>query len=82
MIELTKAERAQLIADARAELVAKLHAELANDIQTVSRAQLAGLLDSDPRTIDALKIKGLPITGKRRYKLSTVAEWMKNNEEL
>lgn len=82
-LELTPAERAKFIAEARRELVQKLYDELAEDIQTVSKARLSGLLDVDPKTLEAMKIPRVPFTvGKLiKYRLKTVIEWLDAREE-
>lgn len=82
-LELTAKEREKLIADARRDLVDRLYNEHAEDIQTISKARLAGLLDVDPKTIEAMGIPRVPFTvGKLiKYRLSTVAKWLADREE-
>ena len=81
-VDLTQKEREDFIAKARKELVDRLYTELAIDIQTVSKARLAGLLDLDPKTMDNIGIPRLPITGKLiKYRLRTVAEFLDGLEE-
>ena len=81
-LELTKAERAEFIEAARKDLVDRLYGELAIDIQTISKARLAGLMDMDTKTLDAVKIPRLPLTGKlTKYRLRTVVEFLDKLEE-
>lgn len=81
-LELTKTERAEFIEAARKELVDRLYGELAIDIQTISKARLAGLMDMDTKTLDAVKIPRLPLTGKlTKYRLRTVAAFLDKLEE-
>lgn len=80
--DITPAEREQIIKDARNELVQRLYDDLAEDIQTVSRARAAGLLDVDPKTLDAIGVPRLPFSDKLvKYRLSTVARFLDKIEE-
>lgn len=80
--EFTPAERADFIKQARKELVDRLYGELAIDVQTISKARLAGLMDMDTKTLDAVKIPRLPLTGKlTKYRLRTVAAFLDKLEE-
>ena len=81
--DLTPAEREDFIKQARKDLVDRLYNELAIDIQTISKSRLAGLLDVDTKTIEAMKIPRIPFTvGKLiKYRLKTVVEWLDAREE-
>lgn len=81
--EMTPEERSQFIKDARKELVDRLYNELAEDVQTISKSRLAGLLDVDPKTIEAMGIPRVPFTvGKLiKYRLKTVIKWLDDREE-
>lgn len=81
--EMTPEERAAFILDARKELVDRLYHELAEDVQTISKAKLAGMLDVDPKTIEAMGIPRVPFTvGKLiKYRLKTVIAWLEAREE-
>lgn len=56
-ITLTKEERADFIRTARQEFVAEIMEAAREDIDLISRAQAAGLLDVTPNTL--VKIPGL-----------------------
>ena len=81
--EMTPKERATFIEDARKELVERLYNELAVDVQTISKSRLAGMLDVDPKTIEAMGIPRVPFTvGKLiKYRLKTVIAWLDAREE-
>lgn len=82
-LELTPKEREAFLKQARKDLVDRLYDELAIDIQTISKARLAGLLDVDSKTLEAMKVPRLPFTtGKLiKYRLRTVAKWLDDKEE-
>lgn len=81
-LELTPAERQGLIDQARKELVERLYNEHAQDIQIVSKSRLAGLLDIDSKTLEAMNIPRVNLTGKlSKYSLKTVAEWLRKKED-
>lgn len=82
-LELTDKEREKLIEDARRDLVDRLYKEHAEDVQTISKARLAGLLDVDPKTIEAMGIPRVPFTAGKliKYRLKTVAKWLTDREE-
>ena len=74
-ITLTKAERDELIREARRELVAELITMHKDDFDLVSRSQAGGILDVAPNTLSS--IKGLKpvelIPGKVvKYRLSDI----------
>ncbi len=80
--DMTAAERESFLRDARKELVEKLYNELASDIQTISKASLAGLLDVDGKTLEKMGVPRVPCTMKLiRYHLSSVAKWIADREE-
>lgn len=82
-ITLTPAERDALIDSARKELVGRLYNELAIDIQTISKARLAGMLDVDGKTLDAMGVPRVPFTANKliKYRLKTVIAWLEAREE-
>lgn len=81
-INLTPAERQEFIDQARKELVDRLYNELAEDIQIISKARLAGLLDIDGKTLEAMNIPRVNLTGKlSKYLLKTVAKWLREHED-
>lgn len=81
-IDMTPAERKAFIDQARNELVDRLYNEFASDIQTLSKARLAGLLDVDTKTLEAMQIPRVECTGKlHKYRLSTVADWLRRKEQ-
>lgn len=80
---LTDAERREFLKDARKELVERLYNELAIDVQTVSKARLAGLLDVDPKTLESIGMPRVPLTAGKlvKYRLSSVAQFLAEREE-
>jgi hypothetical protein len=81
-LDFTPAEREAFIKDARRELVEKLYNELASDIQTISKARMAGLLDVDGKTLETMGVPRVPCTTKLiKYRLSSVAKWLADHEE-
>lgn len=80
--DMTPAERKEFIDKARKELVDRLYNEFASDIQTISKARLAGMFDVDTKTLESMQIPRVECTGKlHKYRLSTVAEWLRKNEK-
>jgi|GEM_PF-5712395 len=81
--EMSDDERAQFIKDARKELVDRLYNELAEDIQVISKARAAGLLDVDPKTLENMGVPRVPFTvGKLiKYRLKTIIAWLNEREE-
>jgi len=76
--ELTEAERETIIA----RLVDALIKENRDDLQLLSPAQTAGILDMSPKTL--ADIKGLPritiVPNKIiRYRLADVKAWLESN---
>lgn len=81
-LDLTPSERIVFIQEARRELVDRLYNELAEDVQLVSKSRLAGLMDVDPKTLEAMGIPRVTLTGKlAKYRLNTVAKILSKIED-
>ena len=82
LLELTPSERKTFICEARKELVDRLYNELSEDVQLVSKSRLAGLMDVDPKTLEAMGIPRVTLTGKlAKYRLKTVAQLLSKIED-
>lgn len=82
-ITLTEDQLAQLMDTARAEIVASVLAKQHDKLTLVSKAQAAGLLDVDSKTLDSLPIPRVVISAKKKiaYRLSDIAEFIEKNME-
>lgn len=81
-LSLTPAERQEFIDQARKELVDRLYNDHAEDIQIVSKSRLAGLLDVDPKTLEAMEIPRVNLTDRlAKYNLKTVAKRLRDHED-
>ena len=79
---LTPAERANLIDSARDALVQKLYDELANDVQVVSKARAAGLLDVEGKTLETMRLPRVMLTNKLvKYNLRDIADFIASRRE-
>jgi hypothetical protein len=82
-ITLTESQLDTLIETARAEIVASILAKQHERLTLVSKAQAAGLLDVDSKTLDGLPIPRVVIVPKKKicYRLSDLAEFIERNME-
>jgi len=82
-ITLTDTQLDTLIETARAEIVASILAKQHERLTLVSKAQAAGLLDVDSKTLDGLPIPRVVIVPKKKicYRLSDLAEFIERNME-
>ena len=79
---LTPAERASLIDSARDALVDRLYNELATDIQIVSNARAAGMLDVGINTLETMRLPRVMLTGKMvKYNLRDIADFIASRRE-
>jgi len=82
-ITLTPAQLDDLIQTARAEIVASILAKQSDRLALVSKAQAAGLLDIDSKTLDSLPIPRVVIAAKKKiaYRLADLAAFIERNIE-
>jgi hypothetical protein len=82
-ITLTEPQLDALIDSARAEIVASILAKQSDQLTLVSKAQAAGLLDVDSKTLDSLPIPRVVIAAKKKisYRLADLAEFIEKNME-
>jgi len=79
---LTPAERENLIAGARDALVNRLYDELAADVQVVSKARAAGLLDVEGKTLETMRLPRVMLTNKLvKYNLRDIAAFIAARRE-
>lgn len=79
---LTPAERTSLIDSARDALVDRLYNELANDIQIVSNARAAGMLDVGVNTLEGIGLPRVMLTNKLvKYNLRDIAAFIASRRE-
>ena len=82
MITLTPAQLDTLMAQVRADLVAKLMAEHKEAITLLSPAQAAGLLDINPQTLRGTDCPRVVIAPKViKYRLSDITALIQRNLE-
>ena len=79
LIFTTRQEREEFLKLAQAELVKRLYDELAADIQLISKSRLAGLLDLDGRTLEAVSIPRVQVGKLIKYRLKDVVAWLEAN---
>lgn len=80
--ELTDAEKRELLSAVRFDLVNKLIKAHGEELQLVSRAQAAGILDVTPATLDKLIVLPRVSIGKRVcYRLSDIRHFIESNTE-
>jgi hypothetical protein len=82
-ITLTDSQLDSLIETARAEIVASILAKQHERLTLVSKAQAAGLLDVDSKTLDSLPIPRVVVVPKKKicYRMSDLAEFIERNME-
>jgi len=82
-ITLTACQLDELIDSARAEIVASVLAKQHDRLTLVSKAQAAGLLDIDSKTLDGLPIPRVVIAAKKKiaYRLADIADFIERNME-
>lgn len=82
-ITLTPDQLASVIETARAEIVATILAKHSADITLVSKAQAAGLLDVDGKTLDSMGIPRVVLAAKKKiaYRLADIAKFIEANVE-
>jgi hypothetical protein len=82
-ITLTEPQLAALIETARAEIVASILAKQHERLTLVSKAQAAGLLDVDSKTLDSLPIPRVVLAAKKKiaYRLADLADFIEANIE-
>jgi hypothetical protein len=82
-ISLTDTQLDELIQTARAEIVASILAKQSDRLTLVSKAQAAGLLDIDSKTLDSLPIPRVVIAAKKKiaYRLADLAAFIERNIE-
>ncbi len=68
-VELTQDERKQVIKDATDALAERLYDESAvEELRLISKARAAGLLDVDPKTLDAMGIPRISLSNGKLVK--------------
>jgi hypothetical protein len=82
-ISLSPAQLDELIATARAEIVASVLAKQHDRLTLVSKAQAAGLLDVDGKTLDSMGIPRVVLSAKKKiaYRLSDLEAFIEANVE-
>jgi hypothetical protein len=82
-LALTADQIGALMDEARAEIVASILAKHADSLTLVSKAQAAGLLDLDTKTLDSLPIPRVVIVPKKKiaYRLTDIAKFIGDNIE-
>jgi hypothetical protein len=82
-IELSPAQVAEIISEARADLVRSLITQHKDDFDYISPAQTAGILDVNPKTLSTLPIPRYVISvGKVvKYRLSEVRAYLTSIRE-
>ena len=82
-ITLTPDQLDELIATSRAEIVASILAKQADRLTLVSKAQAAGLLDVDAKTLDSLPIPRVVLVAKKKiaYRLADLSDFIERNME-
>jgi hypothetical protein len=82
-ITLTPEQLDAVLAEAKAEVVATIMAKHGEKLTLVSKAQAAGLLDVDGKTLDSMGIPRVVLASKKKiaYRLSDIAEFIEKNIE-
>jgi hypothetical protein len=82
-VTLTAAQLEQIMDEAKADIVKAVLTEYRDRITLVSKSQAAGLLNVEPRTMDAMGIPRVALcVGKRiGYRLSDIAAVIEANIE-
>jgi hypothetical protein len=82
-ITLTEDQLECLISEARAEIVASILAKHTDRLTLVSKAQAAGLLDVDGKTLDSMGIPRVVLATKKKiaYRLSDLEAFIEKNVE-
>lgn len=83
-IILTQAERRQVLRDASSALAERLYAEASADgLKLLSKARAAGLLDVDPKTLDAMNIPRICLSGSKlvKYLPADIATFIASRRE-
>lgn len=82
-LTLTPAQLDTVLDEAKAEVVATIMAKHGADLTLVSKAQAAGLLDVDSKTLDTLPIPRVVIAAKKKiaYRLSDLVKFIEDNIE-
>jgi hypothetical protein len=82
-ITLTEDQLAGIIESARAEIVATIMAKHGEELTLVSKAQAAGLLDVDGKTLDSMGIPRVVLAAKKKiaYRLSDLVKFIEANVE-
>jgi hypothetical protein len=82
-ITLTPEQLETVLSQARAEIVQHILTECRDRITLISRSQAAGLLNVEPRTLDAIGIpRAAFCVGKIiRYRLADIASFIEANLE-
>jgi|APGre2960657404_1045060.scaffolds.fasta_scaffold280427_2 hypothetical protein len=82
-ITLTPEQLETVLSQARAEIVQHILTECRDRITLISRSQAAGLLNVEPRTMDAMGIPRVSLcVGKRiGYRLSDIVSYIEANLE-
>jgi hypothetical protein len=82
-ITLTSAQLDELVATSRREIVASVLSEHGDKLALVSKAQAAGMLDVDSKTLDSLPIPRVVIVAKKKiaYRLADLAAFIERNME-
>jgi hypothetical protein len=82
-LTLTPEQLDTVLAEAKAEVVATIMAKHSEKLTLVSKAQAAGLLDVDGKTLDSMGIPRVVLASKKKiaYRLSDIAEFIEKNIE-
>jgi len=82
-VELTKAERKQVISDAAQLLSDRLYDESSMELRLISKARAAGLLDVDPKTLEKLGVPRVCLSDSKlvKYLASDIAEFIASRRE-
>ena len=82
-ITLTPSQLESVLAEAKAEIVKSILTEYRDRITLVSKAQAAGLLNVEGKTLDAIGMPRVVISAKSKiaYRLSDIADFIEANLE-
>lgn len=82
-ITLTPAQLDAVLDEAKAEIVATVLAKHGDKLTLISKAQAAGLLDVDGKTLDSMGIPRVVLAAKKKiaYRLCDIAEFIEKNIE-
>jgi len=82
-LNLTPAERAEVLKAAAAQLAERLYTENRDDLQIISKTRAAGILDVDVHTLDKIGLPRVVLSiGKLvKYRLSDISAFIDSRRE-